>query len=844
MLSFMNLNQNRNNGNDLNQVFTKQGTEFNRSQQKIQQQTPVLFQKKENLSSSHSKKQGSFFKTLEGFQTYSILNDNNEIVDKKKLLTKEYISKHIDESKKETIKSHELLNTAKTSLQESTASRTPQNMQQKLSNYETYNNQLIQQTNDYLSNENSTKNINVYVNSFYDEKYKPLTIYKGLFNNDSENANAPVMDILEGNYNYEKCNDIAYRLGKPYFGLTQSSDTDGVINSKCGLSDNTDYMAHGYYTEKCIKATDDNMYGLKNINALYRLNDPQNDSSYSYIGCYKDNKDAPSMTSTGFESNDGSVYQSSFNIGNYGEAPWGGTVYSDGTPFPVDDNKSVWIWNIPDASSNWDLPDTGDVPILFVGQYTQGESYQYVNIHGMCDNASTITVNGSSTHYIPNDAKTMFNADNSEMSIVGGWGTNGNPIYTVLFRPGVNTIEVLATNAGGPAGLFLSITNYTNDTVLMGTDSNWMYSTKVTKYYPPESQSFDVNLCAEYAKTYGYSFFGLQNILNSNFPNSAQCFVTNSEDAAEQYGVSVGSMKDSNGKVYGMNESTSVYQMSKVGDAAVMGSVGYINEQNQLSPYPSSMLTPGTQYDILNNYNSQSSDINTYNASVNPDTGLPDTDALLNDCMTNCNADDTCNGFVLNNSTNSCILKQDMYGPSTISGPLNYDENYTLYMRKPEIINNDSSCPTRLLDTNSLQWDSYTKSANEMSSSTKCSLAEINQKIMKKRDELGISIDNDASDINNNINNFIQLSGDLSNQVNVDGKMVDTNLSIYNQIYNQYRNALKNGTTNLDNILTNSQISVLQSNSIYILWVVLALLIISVTIYIFRKFIPTNPVTI
>jgi len=838
------INKNGNNKEDnSDHDFTRQGAEFNRYQQKIQEQLidnePSIF-KKEDISShdKNSKKQGSYYKTMEGFQTYPILTFDNKPVDKKETLSKESIQKQVDVSKLDTAKSDALLQTATTSLQDSKLNNVPK-LEETISKYEKYNDQLIQQTNDYLSNANATKNINVYVNSFYDEKYKPLTIYKGLYNT---NTTTPAMELLDGSYNYATCNDMAYRLGNSYFGLTESTDASGVITSTCGLSNSTSYLQNGIYKEKCQKAVDGNIYGLQSTNAIYQLTDPQKNTASSYIGCYQDNTTTPAMIPTGLTSGSSPpIYQPVYSAGSYGSSPWGPTTYSNGTAFP--NNSTIqWIWNIANSQST----APGYVPILFVGQYTSpSTSYQYVNIYGMCDNSCNILVNGSSTYYVNNVAIT-----DASMTIINGWGTNTNPIYTVQFQPGVNTIQVNAVNQGvGPAGLLLTITD-SNGNILTGTNStganstNWVCSTTVSQYYPPNSQAFNVEACAKYARTYGFNYFGLQNILNLDtnaFPKTAQCFVSNSLSQAEQYGESIGFLKGDDGKRYGTQKSMSVYQMDKTGDASVMGSVGYIDEKNELLQYPSSMLQLGSEYGILENYNSQNNtDIETINATVNSTTGKYNMNSLITDCMTTCNENSSCNGFVLDKTNYSCILNEDMYSPSNITGNLNYDTDYTLYMRQPEIIGSDSSCPTRMVSTNSLSWDNYVKADNEMSSTTKCSLAGLNGNLLKKKKKIGEYIDENASKINKNIDDFIQLSENMNKQLDKDHSTVTSNLSLYNQIYNQYKNALKNGSTNLDNILTNSQISVLQSNSVYIIWVVLALLIIVLMIYIFRTFLPST----
>ena len=75
----------------------------------------------------------------------------------------------------------------------------------------------------------------------------------------------------------------------------------------------------------------------------------------------------------------------------------------------------------------------------------------------------------------------------------------------------------------------------------------------------------------------------------------------------------------------------------------------------------------------------------------------------------------------------------------------------------------------------------------------------------------------------------------MHNQLEVDGKVVDKNLSMYKSINDKYKDAVNNGNDNINNILTNSQISVLQSNYMYVAWIILALLTIVLIIYVYRR---------
>ena len=248
------------------------------------------------------------------------------------------------------------------------------------------------------------------------------------------------------------------------------------------------------------------------------------------------------------------------------------------------------------------------------------------------------------------------------------------------------------------------------------------------------------------------------------------------------------------------------------------------------------MIKPGTNYDILYNYNSQGNEIDTV-IKQNKD------DNENKECQTACNSNDKCNGFVFDKANNSCSIKDNgVYGPSNISGNLNYDANYTLYMRNPELINNAAnSCPTSINEITSLDWNNYTKSGNIMSIDTKCNLSAINDKIIEQRNKAQETLDEVSNRVTTTVNDYIDLTKNMHNQSEVDGKVVDKNLSMYKSINDKYKDAVNNGNDNINNILTNSQISVLQSNYMYVAWIILALLTIVLIIYVYRRIMISTP---
>jgi len=814
MLSFADYNNKTNlaRGGKYHDIFKQQGKQINKKQQDIKD--CVIKNNSEIFTNipreqKTKKKKSSYTKLLEeGFKSAfnDALDKNNPRLDKTNESSdtlfdnttntppsNSFIANYINNTSDEIQKTKDMLNS---SLENTDSLQNTYNTS--LTNYEITTNKLLGNTNNYLDNSKSNTFKNIYVNRVFSGKEATK---KGAYN---DNPNAPSMTILNGDYNYNTCNDTAYLLGKQYFALQQYNENTGM--AKCAVSsEDYSYAKYGTYQPKCIQSNDAKMYGTGWANAIYSLN--SNDNTYNYIGCYKDYS-SRAMGTTGTI---GGIFQNVYIAGKFGVSGWGSSDYID--------PEAYWIWNTPNAASDAaiNLSNNIGTPILFLGIYNyncngnpENCNMANVKIFGMCDDYCKIWVNNSNV-----------DLNNNDMAIGGGWGGNGNTGYNVTFHPGTNYIEVQAYNTGGPAGLLLSFVDSNTNEILFHTDGSWVCSTKVDRYTQPYTQSFSVDTCRDYAKSAGYNFFGLQNILN-NTPGTAQCMVSNDLNKSEKYG-STGGIIDKDGKQYGVDNVNVVYQMNETGNPNVMGSLGYVNEQNTISQYPSSMVVPGETYDRIQGYDSPNNDITTIN----------NTD--INNCMTNCNTNNNCGGFVYDNNNRTCWTKTtNMYGPKNISGVLVSDSRYDLYMREPKL-NNNESCPTSINEITSVEWNAMEQSGSEMTLDTKCQLAAANNIVLKQRDDSENTLSGLYNTITNKVTDLMSVNTSMNKQMDVDKDIMNTNLSLYDMINKKFIKALNNGSGNINNILTNSQISVLQSNYAYMLWIILALLAIIFFVYVIRR---------
>jgi hypothetical protein len=796
MLSFYNFNDKTNIDRNKNHtdIFLKQGKTFTKLQ-KMTEKKEIDINDSHILSDLNSKKQNNF---KEGFGNLEN-TFNNQTFEPPSL---DYINYYKTKSENETANTYNLINQVNQTNYDST-----QNIfNNSLQNYENENSLLIGNTNNYLNGQN-TLNSNVFVNTYTNDNISPTFI--NLYQDNSSN---PLMTILNGEYTYDTCSKTASLLGMNYFGLEQ---TDPSGASVCSVGNNVDINNFPIYTDKCFKATDGYTYGGGWANAIYQFEDGQP----SYIGCYKDESNRAMIPTGGTTYNYNPVYFT----GNYNTSPWNVTNYIDPT--------AQWVWYTEDSSN---VAPVNPTQVLILGKYNNTTtSYQYADIYGCCDDNCTLIINNSNVD-MSNNIMTIQYGN-------GKWNGNGYTGMSIPFYPGTNYIEVYVRNSGGPAGLILSFVDQTdNSTVFCNTNTSnpvngsWSYSLVATSYNTPFSQSYSVQTCANYAKLFNYNYFALQNI-QDHTPGTAQCFVSNDLTTAEEYG-SLGGVENYNGNLYGVGYTNAIYSLDFSGNSSNMGAVGYVNELNQLSQYPSSMLSYGssTTYNVLPDYDSSGNNIDiSYNTS-------------LKQCMSYANSNTSSYGFSYDNSNNICYIKNNkMYSPYSMnpnnglytSGipPLEYQDNFLLYMKEPQIINDNSSCPVQIDNISSTEWSNYTNTGIDMSSTTLCKLQKANNEILETRQNYQNTLDTNSNNFTNNITEMINLNTELNNQINTDQEVLNTNVSLYQDIQNKYDYITSNMNSNINNILDNTSIVVKQQRFYYVLWLILAILIIIGFVYILRN---------
>jgi hypothetical protein len=151
------------------------------------------------------------------------------------------------------------------------------------------------------------------------------------------------------------------------------------------------------------------------------------------------------------------------------------------------------------------------------------------------------------------------------------------------------------------------------------------------------------------------------------------------------------------------------------------------------------------------------------------------------------------------------------------------------------IINNNNSCTKKVETIDTLNWDAYAKTGVPMSQNTVCGLEKATQNENINRDIMRMQLAAIADEIVNKITYLMSLNTSLNNQMGIDKTVLQENLKKYQEISKQYNQYKTSDATNINGILSDSDIVVLQENYSYLFWSILAIAIVVITIHTIKK---------
>jgi hypothetical protein len=276
--------------------------------------------------------------------------------------------------------------------------------------------------------------------------------------------------------------------------------------------------------------------------------------------------------------------------------------------------------------------------------------------------------------------------------------------------------------------------------------------------------------------------------------------------------------KMSDGNMGGGIGANSAYDIGHTADTGNMGALGYIDSDSNLYTYPSSNQSYTNDYMTINNMNTPGNDIQ----------GASFSNTTIESCQSACNSNSQCAGFVF--SGNTCSPKTNQMFPFSNSVEESSGSQINVRDKMP------SSPPLGVTqNTNSTDTITYQNYINKGQIGSQYGLANANsvqkQELEKLQTKMKL-LSNQITDLTIKFQDGA-LKAENQSQTNSTGiedylkDIITTNKKI----------GLVTGETNgnIHNILTDSDIVVLQKNYDYLFWSILAVGVVLVSMNIVKK---------
>ena len=292
--------------------------------------------------------------------------------------------------------------------------------------------------------------------------------------------------------------------------------------------------------------------------------------------------------------------------------------------------------------------------------------------------------------------------------------------------------------------------------------------------------------------------------------------------------ISAGCSQGKDGKVYGSNWINAVYQLSSTGNKDSLGKVGYIDSDDRLRDYPSSMLQFSNTYQLYQNTDSAGNDITSINVGGQ------------DECQNTCSNNTSCAAFVYQGATNMCWIKDSNAYPR---GERQNVSGLTLGVRRP-LIPGSKTCSNQIADIDTIQYDNYAK-GDAMYPDVQCNPQVVSDEDRVKFDEIKNNLANLGGEIASKMESLYAQDNKIYEKMNMNFDQFKKNLAMYININKKIRQELEisypnniEGMLNMNDVngmVSDTDLKVLQENYRYIFWSILAVGILTITINVMKK---------
>lgn len=275
--------------------------------------------------------------------------------------------------------------------------------------------------------------------------------------------------------------------------------------------------------------------------------------------------------------------------------------------------------------------------------------------------------------------------------------------------------------------------------------------------------------------------------------------------------------KNNSNRYVGGVSTNAVYDISSKGFLSDMGSIGYIDPNDELQIYPNS----NTKY--TNTYNF-ALDNTSINGNDIPGATFTNAKGLPVVCEEACNKLDKCTGFVFDTTgpTPVCIPKSNTsyYGNKDLQSKAG---NITFIRDKTNIT--PAGLPNVNID--SITYHNYTKyKPNNLNFDRSLTLLTSVQK--KQLEQLETRLKQLSDQMNGNTSNLLNIHNKIQSDTEKNNKIFNSNIKDVYSTNHQIKNFDLNN--NIDNMLKEKEIKTLQENYSYMFWSIIAITTVLVAI--------------
>lgn len=254
-----------------------------------------------------------------------------------------------------------------------------------------------------------------------------------------------------------------------------------------------------------------------------------------------------------------------------------------------------------------------------------------------------------------------------------------------------------------------------------------------------------------------------------------------------------------------------------------IGKMGYVDENSELWEYPSSMIKPTNNYNMVSGYDYTDDSI----------PGQLFTNSSVDLCETRCNERNDCGGFVYENSTQNCTLKKNI---PYLNSKMTPNPRTNVYKRNSKI----DSPIQELNKIDSIQWENYNKSGKMMTpGSDMYNIKFANQQQLK---DIGVKLEDLANTINAKTVNLEKRRLTQKQQTDLNKVSMKSLVTSYDSVNREIHKDLtgkeptrqrerkqqqqpdtKEGFINMNRVLEESKLLINQEEMNYAIWTCLAI---------------------